>query len=66
MPRKKRCVPFWMFSSARGVAAIVETALEWIDVLVIAAFLGPAAGGVYGAVNRCVRVALWSNTPGAS
>ena len=45
-----------MFSSARGVAAIVETALEWIDVLVIAAFLGPAAGGVYGAVNRCVRV----------
>ena len=47
---------FWMFSSARGVAAIVETALEWIDVLVIAAFLGPAAGGVYGAVNRCVRV----------
>lgn len=47
---------FWVFSSARGVATIVETILEWIDVLVVTAFLSPAAGGVYGAVNRCVRV----------
>ena len=34
----------------------METILEWIDVLVVTAFLGAAAGGVYGAVNRCVRV----------
>ena len=47
---------FWGFSSARGVATVVETILEWIDVLVVAAFLGATAGGVYGAVNRCVRV----------
>ena len=47
---------FCGFSSARGVATVVETILEWIDVLVVAAFLGAAAGGVYGAVNRCVRV----------
>ena len=45
---------FWGFSSARGVATVVETILEWIDVLVVTAFLGAAAGGVY--VNRCVRV----------
>ena len=47
---------FWTFSSARGVATIVETILEWIDVLTVTTVLGPAAGGVYGAVNRCVRV----------
>ena len=47
---------FWGFSSARGVATVVETILEWIDVLVVTAFLGAAAGGIYGAVNRCVRV----------
>lgn len=47
---------FWGFSSARGVASVVETILEWIDVLVVTAFLGAAAGGIYGAVNRCVRV----------
>lgn len=47
---------FWGFSSARGVATVVETTLEWIDVLVVTAFLGAAAGGIYGAVNRCVRV----------
>lgn len=47
---------FWAFSSARGVSAMVEAVLEWIDVLLIGLFLGPAASGVYGAVNRCVRV----------
>lgn len=47
---------FWSFSSARGVSAMVEATLEWIDVLLIGVFLGPVASGVYGAVNRCVRV----------
>ena len=47
---------FWGFSSARGVATVMETILEWIDVLVVTAFSGAVAGGVYGAVNRCVRV----------
>ena len=47
---------FCAFSSARGVSAMVETVLEWIDVLLIGLFLGPAASGIYGAVNRCVRV----------
>ena len=32
---------FWGFSSARGVATVVETILEWIDVLVVTAFLAP-------------------------
>ena len=49
---------FWAFSSARGFAALVETLLEWIDVLLIGVFLGPASAGVYGAVNRCVRVGV--------
>lgn len=47
---------FWAFSSARGVSAMVEAVLEWVDVLLIGLFLGPAASGIYGAVNRCVRV----------
>lgn len=47
---------FWSFSSARGVTAVVEALLEWLDVLLVAAFLGPAAAGVYGVVNRCIRV----------
>ena len=47
---------FWSFSSARGFAALVETALEWVDVLCVSAFAGPVAAGIYGAVNRCVRV----------
>lgn len=46
---------FWGFSSARGVTAMIETLLEWIDVLLVGLFLGPVAAGVYGVVNRCVR-----------
>lgn len=46
---------FWSFSSARGATAMVETLLEWIDVLLVGVFLGPAAAGVYGVVNRCIR-----------
>lgn len=46
---------FWRFSSARGATAMIEALLEWIDVLLVGLFLGPAAAGVYGVVNRCVR-----------
>ncbi|MFJ2617868.1 lipopolysaccharide biosynthesis protein [Glutamicibacter sp. NPDC087344] len=49
---------FWGFSSARGASALVETMLEWIDVIAVAVFLGPAAAGIYGAVNRCVRLGV--------
>ncbi|MCC9205420.1 lipopolysaccharide biosynthesis protein [Arthrobacter sp. zg-Y769] len=47
---------FWSFSSARGVSSGVEVLLEWIGVLAVAVFLGPAAAGVYGVVNRCIRL----------
>lgn len=49
---------FWSFSSARGVAALVEAVLEWVDVIVVGAVMGLAASGIYGAVNRCVRVGV--------
>ena len=49
---------FWSFSSARGVSAVVESILEWIDVLCVAFFLSSAASGIYGAVNRMVRMGV--------
>lgn len=49
---------FWSFSAARGFSALVEAVLEWIDVILVGVFLGPAAAGVYGAINRCVRVGV--------
>ncbi len=47
---------FWSFSAGRGASSLVEIVLEWIDVLFVGVFLGPAAAGVYGVVNRCVRL----------
>ena len=47
---------FWAFSGARGASSVVEVLLEWVDVIAVFILLGPAAGGIYGAVNRCVRL----------
>lgn len=55
---------FWGFASARGFAAMVEQILEWIDVLLVTVFLGLAAGGIYGAVNRCVRIGVLAEHTG--
>lgn len=49
---------FWSFSSSRGFSAVVESLLEWVDVLCVALFLGAGASGVYGSVNRMVRMGV--------
>ncbi|WP_166355375.1 polysaccharide biosynthesis C-terminal domain-containing protein [Phytoactinopolyspora limicola] len=46
---------FWGFSSARAVSAAVEILLEWVDVIIVAAFLSPAEAGIYAVVSRSVR-----------
>ena len=46
---------FWNFSLPRGAAVVLERALDWTDVLLVIALLGPAAGGVYGVVTRIVQ-----------
>ncbi|CEA07511.1 Polysaccharide biosynthesis protein [Arthrobacter saudimassiliensis] len=48
---------FWSFSGARGVSAALEALLEWFGVLAVAFLLGPAAAGIYGVANRCIRLA---------
>lgn len=46
---------FWAFSLPRGGSVILERALDWADVLLVIALLGPRAGGVYGVVTRIVQ-----------
>ncbi|WP_422116314.1 lipopolysaccharide biosynthesis protein [Brachybacterium sp. UNK5269] len=46
---------FWAFSLPRGGSIIIERALDWADVLLVIALLGPRAGGVYGVVTRIVQ-----------
>lgn len=57
-PPEETAKTFWSFSSARGFSAVVESVLEWIDVLCVAAFSGVVASGIYGAVNRMVRMGV--------
>jgi O-antigen/teichoic acid export membrane protein len=46
---------FWGFSSTRAVGAAFETALEWSDVIIVAALSSPTAAGVYAVATRMVR-----------
>ena len=56
-PAAGRTTPreFWAFSAPRAVGASLETALDWSDVLVVAALTSPRDAGVYAVVTRAVR-----------
>ncbi|PKI90832.1 hypothetical protein CW368_09215 [Actinomycetales bacterium SN12] len=53
--RKALTRTFWSFSLPRGGTIILERALDWADVLMVIALLGPAMGGIYGVVTRVVQ-----------
>ncbi|UYO96654.1 polysaccharide biosynthesis C-terminal domain-containing protein [Microbacterium sp. M28] len=46
---------FWRFNAPRSVSSGLETALEWSDVLIVAALASPSAAGVYAVITRAVR-----------
>src|SRR5699024_11510943 len=46
---------FWRFPCRRSISAASETALEWADVLLVAALASPSAAGIYAVVTRAVR-----------
>lgn len=46
---------FWRFNAPRAVSSGLEVALEWADVLIVAALASPAAAGIYAVATRTVR-----------
>ncbi len=47
---------FWRFSLPQGVAAVLQVVLQRLDIVLIAALLGPVDAAVYGAVTRVLVV----------
>ncbi len=45
---------FWRFSGPRAVAAVLEIALVWGDVLLVAALASPTEAGIYAAASRFI------------
>lgn len=45
---------FWWFSWARAVSSVVEIAIVWSDVLIVAALTGSRQAGIYAAASRFV------------
>ena len=51
-PTRALAREFWSFSLARGVASIFQVMITWLDILLVAQFLGPRQAGVYAVVSR--------------
>ncbi|MFF2488883.1 lipopolysaccharide biosynthesis protein [Microbacterium sp. NPDC058062] len=56
-PSRDRLTPeaFWRFNLPRALGLTLEAALEWADVLIVAALSSPAVAGVYAVVTRVVK-----------
>ncbi len=53
-PKPGVAAEFWRFSAPRALAAVVEIALVWLDVLIVAALVGPVEAGIYAVASRFV------------
>ncbi|MDQ4142872.1 MAG: polysaccharide biosynthesis C-terminal domain-containing protein [Actinomycetota bacterium] len=43
---------FWRFSLARGAASVFQVTIMWLDILLVAIFLGSSEAGIYAVVSR--------------
>lgn len=50
------------YSGPRVIAATIEQALLWLDVLIVGILAGPAAAGIYGVVSRLVQAGTIPST----
>ena len=55
-PRSRRVLAseFWRFAGARSLAAVVEIAIVWADVLIVSALTGSRQAGIYAAASRFI------------
>ncbi|WP_051366195.1 MATE family efflux transporter [Hamadaea tsunoensis] len=59
--RTSMMVPFWRFTAPRAVANMAQTALQRIDVLLVAALAGLAPAAAYAVAGRFVIVGQLAN-----
>ncbi|GAA1735178.1 polysaccharide biosynthesis C-terminal domain-containing protein [Luedemannella helvata] len=52
---------FWRFTAPRAVAGVLQTALQRVDVLLVATFAGVRAAAVYAVAGRFVVVGQFAN-----
>ncbi|MCD0447815.1 polysaccharide biosynthesis C-terminal domain-containing protein [Actinocorallia sp. API 0066] len=53
-PRRETTRAFWSFSGVRGVAAAVEIAIIWLDVLIVGAMVAAFDAGLYATTSRFI------------
>ena len=45
---------YWSFTALRGISSVIDVALTWLDVLMVAALLSAAEAAVYAAASRFI------------
>lgn len=45
---------YWSFTALRGISSVIDIALTWLDVLMVAALLSAAEAAVYAAASRFI------------
>jgi len=51
---------FWRFAAPRGLAAVFQIVVLWLDILIVGAILGSYAAGVYAAVSRLAIIGTFA------
>lgn len=60
-PSRSVGAEFWAFTGPRAAAKIFQVALQRVDIIVVAALLGPAPAAVYTAASRLIALGLLAN-----
>ncbi len=52
---------FWSFTSARSVASIAQSVVQFIDIPLVALFVGVDEAGIYGVASRFLQVGTFAS-----
>lgn len=59
-PGRQVAAEFWRFTAPRGLSNAFQIAVNWSDVILVAALRSPREAGIYAAVSRTVRMGVFA------
>lgn len=56
---RAEAVDFWRFTAPRAVAAVMQILMQWLDVLLVGAFLSTRQAGIYAVASRVIQLGFY-------
>ena len=57
--RRREAVEFWSFTAPRALAAGMQILMQWVDVLLVGAFLSTRDAGIYAVASRVIQLGFY-------